>query len=327
MTVFQLISSDANGSEAILRQSPAALLGHAGKVAIINSAGEPQGKIGQQLGRLGYEVIYLREGQPALDTLNVAVVGLNAMILDWRGQNTKDSGFAEQLADEAGKAGLPVLTFVADGRDEDARIARAAGLTNILAMPCRLADLKEALENTIEGREPGTQKPDLRLCDATALLESCRFRFRTPEDVDKLVPLISGIFPDPERTASGIAELMMNAIEHGNLEIGQDRKSDWVSRGIYRSELVKRLQTLPYAQRRAELIINRQENGIMVVIMDEGCGFCWQDFIESDAPEPTLVTGQCGKGLAKAKRDSFDDLKFNHTGNKVTAFVSDETHA
>ena len=327
MTVFQPISSDANGTEVILRQSPEASLERTGKVAIINSAGEAQGKIGQQLGRLGYDVVYLQEGRPALDALNDAMQDLNALILDWRGESAKDNGFAGQLASKAGKAGLPVLTFTADGRDEDARIARAAGLTDILAMPCRLADLKEALENTIEGEKYDRQERDFRLSDATALLESCRFRFRTPEDVDKLVPLIAGIFPDPERTASGIAELMTNAIEHGNLEIGQDRKADWVSRGIYRSELRKRLETLPYAHRWAELIINRQENGIMVVIMDEGCGFCWQDFIESDAPEPTLVTGQCGEGLAKAKRESFDDLKFNHTGNKVTAFVSDETHA
>lgn len=48
---------------------------------------------------------------------------------------------------------------------------------------------------------------------------------------------------------TGIAEPMLNAIEHGNLEIGHERKADWVARGINRSELAKRLATPPFSAR------------------------------------------------------------------------------
>lgn len=51
------------------------------------------------------------------------------------------------------------------------------------------------------------------------------------------------------RAVTGIAEPMLNAIEHGNLEIGHERKADWVARGINRSELAKRLATPPFSAR------------------------------------------------------------------------------
>ena len=59
-------------------------------------------------------------------------------------------------------------------------------------------------------------------------------------DVEKLVPLLAGLFPHPGRAVTGIAELMLNAIEHGNLEIGHELKADWIARGIYHSELARR---------------------------------------------------------------------------------------
>lgn len=330
MTALQPISADPNGAVVLTRQAPAPVPDHTqdtGQLAIINRAGEPHGKIGQQLGRLGFGVVYLQEHISTLDKLSTLAGRLSAVILDWRSEDAKDGRFAEALAVKAAELGLPVLTFVAASRTNDIRIVSEAGMSNILPIPCQLADLKTALDTLVSRSWLDRQNSGFGLNDAAALLESCRFRFRTPDDVEKLVPLIAGIFPDPARTAPGIAELMMNAIEHGNLEIGHDRKGEWIARGIYRNELLKRLQTPPYSNRRAELILNRRDDGVMVVIMDEGCGFCWQDVIYDDPHEKGAVTGEGGEGLAKAKRDSFDDLRFNHVGNQVMAFVSDESQS
>jgi DNA-binding response OmpR family regulator len=327
MTAFQSISADPNGPEAVVETDSAIMPGHTGRIAMINPTGDCQGKIGLQLKRLGFDVVYLREQASVVDSLSVLAGSISAIVLDWRAEGPKDGEFARALSRKAAELALSVLVFVASSRSDDIRVASDAGLSSILTIPCRLAELKEALESHIGSHSSGVDSPAIRLSDAAPLLESCRFRFRTPKDVEKLVPLISVFFPRSERTAPGITELMMNAIEHGNLEIGQDRKAEWVARGIYRTELLKRLQTPPYSHRWAELIVNRRDNGVMIVIMDEGCGFCWQDVIENSDAETGLVTGQSGDGLAKAKRDSFDDLRFNHTGNQVTAFVSGEDRA
>jgi hypothetical protein len=120
----------------------------------------------------------------------------------------------------------------------------------------------------------------------------------------------------------------MNAIEHGNLEIGYDRKADWVAAGIYQQELRKRLDMMPYAGRWAEVSINRRTDGVMIVIMDQGCGFCWQDLVANEgAAAPDVAAEPECHGLAKAKRECFDALRFNQFGNQVTAFVAKESLA
>jgi DNA-binding response OmpR family regulator len=328
MTLFETISPDRNGARIHFADEAEHLSHPQYRLIMVNETGAPRGKIDGQLRGLGFELSYLPEMLPALDDMDAVAGPCRAVILDWRSDLPKDSEFAERLAVKAAEAGLPVLTLAAAGRAGDIEIASRAGLSTIVSMPCRLAELKDALEALIERTQlEGGQAQDFELNDAAALLESCKFRFRTPADVEKLVPIIAKLFPEPERSAAGLAELMMNAIEHGNLEIGHERKAAWVARGIYRGELMKRLQTPPFSHRRAELIVNRREDGIMIVIMDEGCGFCWQDVVHSETHDDDAAAGHCGEGLARVSRESFDDVRFNQLGNQVTAFIADESRA
>jgi hypothetical protein len=327
MTVFQTISPDRNGARIHFAGEAGALPHPQYRMIMVNETGGPRGKIDEQLRGLGFELSYLREEIAALDEMEAVAGSCRAVILDWRSDLPKDSEFAEMLAVKSAEAGLPVLTLAAAGRAGDIEIASRAGLSTIISMPCRLADLKEALDGLIERTQIDGQAQDFELNDAAALLESCKFRFRTPADVEKLVPIIAKMFPEPERSAAGLAELMMNAIEHGNLEIGHERKADWVARGIYRAELMKRLHTPPFSHRRAELIVNRREDGIMIVIMDEGCGFCWQDVVHSETQGHGAAAVHCGEGLARVSRESFDDVRFNQVGNQVTAFIADDSRA
>jgi CheY-like chemotaxis protein len=289
-------------------------------IVLMNEGGAPHGRLGEQLTGLGFEAVYVPATLAGVDELDKRGAAGRAILLDWRYEGPKDAGFAEALAARAALSGVPVLTLTAADRVDDARLAWEAGLGTVLSTPCRLADLKGALDKLARGPErEDSSEDDLSLSGATALLESCKFRFRTPGDIERLVPVIAALLPDPRRSVPGLSELMMNAIEHGNLEIGHDLKAEWIARGVYQEELAKRLRTTPYSSRWAELIVNRREDGLMIVIMDEGCGFCWQNLI---GEEPAPVAELCGNGLAKAQRDSFDELRFNHIGNQVTAFVA-----
>jgi DNA-binding response OmpR family regulator len=288
-------------------------------IVLMNEGGAPHGRLGEQLAGLGFEPVYVPATLAGVAELDKRGAAGRAILLDWRYEGPKNAGFAEALAAKAALAGVPVMTLTAADRADDARLAWEAGLGTVLSTPCRLADLKGALDKLARGPAREDSGDDLGLSGATALLESCKFRFRNPRDIERLVPVIAALLPHPRRSVAGLAELMMNAIEHGNLEIGHELKAEWIARGVYQAELVKRLRTPPYSSRWAELIVNRREDGLMIVIMDEGCGFCWQNLI---GEEPRPAAEACGNGLAKAQRDSFDELRFNHIGNQVTAFVA-----
>jgi CheY-like chemotaxis protein len=300
-----------------------------GHLLLISPDGAPQGKLEEQLRRLGFEVTPVQEAPEALAVVQASVLTLDAIVLDWRSGGDKDRAFAEALAEAAVNAQIPVLTLAADCRAGDLRLAAAAGLEQHLCMPCQLAQLKAALMAMIVRPAPAAERPSaaINLDDAVSLLENCKFRFRTPEDVEKLVPLLARLFPHPGRAVTGIAELMLNAIEHGNLEIGHERKADWVARGVYHTELAKRLATPPFSERWAEVIINKRDDGVMIVIMDQGCGFCWQNLVRNEPAPAEAAVEPNGHGIAIAREVSFDRLRFNHQGNQVTAFVSNESPA
>ena len=60
------------------------------------------------------------------------------------------------------------------------------------------------------------------------LLEKARFRFRTLEDARTLAFLIANCFPEPQVAVYGLNELLINAVEHGNLGITFAEKTKFV---------------------------------------------------------------------------------------------------
>ena len=299
-----------------------------GHLLLISPDRAPPGKLEEQLRRLGFEVTPLQEAPEAVAVVQASVVAMDAIVLDWRSGGDKDPAFVAALVEAAANAQIPVLTLAADCRADDLRLAAEAGLEQHLCMPCQLSQLKAALMAMIvRPLRAAAPQPAINLDDAISLMENCKFRFRTPEDVEKLVPLLARLFPHPGRAVTGIAELMLNAIEHGNLEIGHELKADWVARGIYRSELARRLATPPFSALWAEVIVNKRDDGVMIVIMDQGCGFCWQNLVHNEPAPAEAAADPDGRGRAIARDIGFDRLRFSHLGNQVTAFVSRESPA
>jgi anti-sigma regulatory factor (Ser/Thr protein kinase) len=117
----------------------------------------------------------------------------------------------------------------------------------------------------------------------------------------------------------GLAELMINAVEHGNLEIGYERKSQLLESGTWKEEIARRLEDEKYWERSAEAVLSRKEDGIYFVVTDQGEGFNWQRYMMID---PSRAGDNHGRGIAQANAVSFDKLAYNAKGNQVVAFVS-----
>lgn len=152
------------------------------------------------------------------------------------------------------------------------------------------------------------------------LMQNAQFFFRTLSDAENIAILAANCFPEPDRAVNGLAELMFNAIEHGNLGIGYDMKSELCQMGSWRHEIDKRLDHPQYRDRVAELTLARKDGGLYVVITDQGAGFDWKSFLKID---PARAGIRSGRGIAMASSVSFDKLSYNEQGNKVIAYVAD----
>jgi len=153
--------------------------------------------------------------------------------------------------------------------------------------------------------------------EAIACLRSATFAIRTREDAAMLAHLLAGILPEPARGELALLELMMNAIEHGNLEIGGPRKQELVYAGALDAEVASRLADPVFAERVALVEVTRAPDRATFAITDAGPGFPWRERLG----ERGDIMAPSGRGLELA-RAWCTDLAFNDTGNTVIMRVS-----
>lgn len=111
---------------------------------------------------------------------------------------------------------------------------------------------------------------------------------------------------------------MVNAIEHGNLEISFEEKSKLCRLDGWQAEVERRLQLPAYRTRVATLQVTRSREKIVFVVRDQGPGFRWQTFLDF---EPARAFAPNGRGIALARGVAFSELNYHEPGNVVTAEI------
>ncbi|MDR3449181.1 MAG: ATP-binding protein [Alphaproteobacteria bacterium] len=143
------------------------------------------------------------------------------------------------------------------------------------------------------------------------------FTFRDMNDAHSLSLTLAHYFPRPEQFAPGIYELLLNAVEHGNLGISLDEKSDLLRRNLWHEEIKRRQASPEFSSRQVEVVLEKDPEQCVLTIADQGKGFPWRDYIGR------LVEGKRpnGRGLWIALNSKFDRVMFNQAGNKVTCIA------
>mgnify|MGYP006274615783 CR=1 FL=1 len=146
------------------------------------------------------------------------------------------------------------------------------------------------------------------------LLKHGRFELRTLTEARNLAELLAYAFPDPLRTKLGLTELLVNGVEHGNLEISYAEKSSLLKAGRLDAEIARRLALQENLQKRVWVSMDRKETEVDVEIVDAGKGFDWRRYLALDGERSD---DSHGRGIAMSRRISFDRLEFRNSGNHV----------
>lgn len=146
------------------------------------------------------------------------------------------------------------------------------------------------------------------------LMESSVFHFRTLSQAHDLAFLLANGFPEPERVITGLSELMVNAIEHGNLGISYEEKKQLLIHAGWQQEVERRLAHPEFRDKCATVRFRRAEKAVEVEIEDMGSGFDWQEYLEFSAKR---ATDPNGRGIAMARQMSFDEVAYEGKGNQV----------
>lgn len=150
------------------------------------------------------------------------------------------------------------------------------------------------------------------------LMKNADFQFQTLEQARSIALLIANACPEPHKIAIGLTELMINAIEHGNLGISYDDKTVLNEAGTWEWEVHRRLQLPENCDKYAAIQFVRNHRDIEIQIKDQGPGFDWQSYLEFD---PLRIMDNHGRGIAVANKLSFTRLTYRATGNEVCATI------
>ncbi len=153
------------------------------------------------------------------------------------------------------------------------------------------------------------------------LLRQGRFDFRTPEHAANLGTLLAKACPEPERVVLGLTELLVNAVEHGNLEISYEEKTCLTRDRALGREIGRRLELPAYRDRAATVTFERCDGGVRVEIVDQGQGFDPEPYLTID---PRRVFDSHGRGIAIARLVSFDRLEYHDGGRRAVGWILDQ---
>jgi len=148
------------------------------------------------------------------------------------------------------------------------------------------------------------------------LLKTANFEFKTLNEARSLSTLLCNAFPEPEKVVMGLTELMLNAVEHGNLGVTYDEKSVLNSTGKWEEERERRLTLDKYSGRRASVEFQLKNDEIEITVKDQGAGFDWKEYMNF---EPRRVMDNHGRGIAIANKLCFSSVEYRGNGNEVCA--------
>ncbi|MBN2331991.1 MAG: response regulator [Deltaproteobacteria bacterium] len=225
-----------------------------------------------------------------------------------------------QLIREAKKL-FPDLPFVIAsgyGTKDNIITALKLGALDYLEKPFQVKDIANTIQRIKRAVYASRQTTELY-----HYLEEKRIIFKIGNDLHLVPSLVEELVSEIQRGRRGslpfdltgirmaLHEAVINAIEHGNLELSSMLKEE----PNYLEILSQRAAELPYAKRQVVVSTTIKSSSFSCTITDEGPGFNWQSL--PDPRNPDNLFKPHGRGIILIA-NYFDQLTFSEQGNSIS---------
>ena len=292
------------------------------KTCVLVVDDEPIGRemMAENLTYEGYLVVEADSGEAAWDLIDAEPARFHVILLDRLMPDMDGIDVLRRMKARPETMHLPVIMQTGMTADSEVLEGLKAGAYYYLTKPFAadtLLAIVAAAARDYYSRQALAEEVK-RQGNVLSCLAEARFIFRTPQEARDLATLLANTAPDPGRIVLGLSELMLNAIEHGNLDIGYDRKTALIENGSLEQEIERRLNSAEFSNRHAEVRVRRSDGELSFRIRDQGAGFNWQGYLEM-SPERAFDTH--GRGIAMARMLSFERVEYAGQGNEVEAVI------
>ncbi|MGK0290168.1 MAG: CheY-like chemotaxis protein/anti-sigma regulatory factor (Ser/Thr protein kinase) [bacterium] len=270
------------------------------------------------LGEHNIHIISATTGAEALNILEKSSKKIDMIILEWMLPGMDGLSLLRKIKDNDQWHDLPVLMVTTQEGTSDIREGIEAGAYYYMRKPFDKDQLLSLIRNAMADHQE-MQDVLHRLAAGKNISHTMNtldgtFYFKTLNESYELAQWIAGMCPDPERAASGLVELLRNAIEHGNLGLTYDEKTRLIIDDSLDEELLRRLRLPENRGKQAKITLSKSISEISIYIEDQGKGFNYSQYLELDEER---VFDNHGRGIAIAKMLYFDEMKYLGSGNIV----------
>ncbi len=261
------------------------------------------------------------DGASALEMLNADPEKYDIVLLDRMMPGIDGLEVLKQISKHPILKTVPVILQTAMSSPENIIEGLDAGAYYYLTKPFEEDMLLSVIHTAIRDRNHFLSLQTLIKESQTTmgLIKSAHFQFSNLQHVKQLSSLLANACPESESVITGLSELMINAVEHGNLEISYEDKTALIAESNWREEVERRLQLEQYKSRLVDVHFERTKSQITIIIADKGKGFDWEKYIDFDSER---ILHSHGRGIAMANKFSFDKISYNSSGNQVTITIN-----
>lgn len=273
------------------------------------------------LTKRGHQVITKSDPMAALDYLKSHARRVSVIICDWNMPEMTGLDFVNRIKTIDSLRFIPVIMLTGRSDPQDIQAGISAGAYYYLTKPFEQSVLLSLIESAIISRLH-IQNLQVELDDTlvvTHLVDDALFWFQTISQAERLAFWFSQCCPDPAGARLGLHELLINAVEHGNLEINYNEKTILKAENTLTAEIKIRFQKVPFKNRKASLHFQRLPEQLVFHIVDEGPGFDYDKYLTLS---PDRAFANHGRGIAIANHLCFSKLEYIEPGNQVIARIN-----
>lgn len=272
------------------------------------------------LERSGYAVDSAADGLAAWTTLESDPHRVDLLLLDKQMPRMDGISLLKRIKSDQRFTDLPVIMLTGDDGQQGIIEGLAEGAYYYLTKPSTEHVLRLVIKNALNDFRQKRELRELigRQANNLNLLRRAEFCCQTLDEARELALLLAEASLDPLRTVSGYSELLINAVEHGNLGISYAEKSLFLNEGRWAEAVAARQHDPRYADRFVNVTLEKTAAASRVTIADQGEGFDWKAYVEFS---PERAFDLHGRGIAMSKALSFDHLEYLGNGSRVVTTV------
>ena len=265
-----------------------------------------------------FRLLTASDGEVARTLLEQGSSNILAVLLDWQMPKMSGIEVLGWMKSQPKLEDIPVIMQTAMDSPEQIRQGIDAGAFYYLTKPFDKTVLHSIVRAAVtDARTTRSLLKKLKESENPfhSLLEG-KFRFRTLAEAERMALWIANACPSPEK-AMQISEILINAVEHGNLGITYKEKGEFLAKGNWREEVERRLALPENAQKYIDLDIKRHGSTVTVLVEDQGAGFDHSSYLEFSEDR---AFDTHGRGIAMAR--AYLGLEYQGKGNRVLVTVT-----